>query len=156
MTTTITKCAERRGRVKRWREESTVESIHADSRAAGELAARAHRVEGRRDDLRRPRALRVVRRRQLQELGVGQDDPQLIVQTVEQNAELGALRRRARPVVCRQRGYTHACVPADGALSLSEDCELADAGSRHNVSAKIRIEPPAVRTYSTFPAEIQL
>ena len=29
-------------------------------------------------------------------------------------------------------------------------------GSRHSVSAKIRTAPPAVRTYSTLPAEIQL
>ena len=28
--------------------------------------------------------------------------------------------------------------------------------SRHSVSAKMRIEPPAVLTYSTFPADIQL
>src|SRR4051812_11041118 len=34
-------------------------------------------------------------------------------------------------------------------------CGAADA-SRHSESAKIRMEPPAVRTYSTFPAEIQL
>jgi hypothetical protein len=35
---------------------------------------------------------------------------------------------------------------------------LRDAvpGSRQSVSAKIRIDPPAVRVYSTFPAEIQL
>jgi len=31
----------------------------------------------------------------------------------------------------------------------------ADA-SRHSESEKIRIDPPAVRTYSTLPAEIQL
>jgi hypothetical protein len=100
--------------------------------------------------------MRVVWRRELQQLRMREDDTQLVVQTVEQNAELGALRRRARPVACRQRGCAHACVPAAGALSLSDDCVLAVAGSRHNVSAKIRIEPPAVRTYSTFPAEIQL
>ena len=29
-------------------------------------------------------------------------------------------------------------------------------GDRHKESAKIRMDPPAVRTYSTFPAEIQL
>ena len=33
---------------------------------------------------------------------------------------------------------------------------VGSAGVRHNVSTKILTEPPAVRTYSTFPLAIQL
>ena len=121
-----------------------------------DFAAGAHGFKRGRNNLRRAGALDFVRRRELQQLGVRENDPELVVQTVKQNAELAFESRRARPIVCRQRGRTHAWVPAAGALSLSEDCALAVAGSRHNVSAKIRIDPPAVLTYSTLPAEIQL
>ena len=131
-------------------------SVQLGAGASRNLAAGTHGFERGRNDLRHAGALNFVGRRELQQLRVRQDDPELVVQTMKQNAELGADGRRARPIVCRQRGRTHACVPAAGALSLSEDCELAVAGSRHNVSAKMRIDPPAVRTYSTFPAEIQL
>ena len=100
--------------------------------------------------------MHVVLRLDLEQLCVREDDPELVVQTMDQDTELRRERYRAGPNVCWQRGSAHACVPAVGALSLSEDCVLAAAGSRHSVSAKMRIDPPAVRTYSTLPAEIQL
>ena len=50
----------------------------------------------------------------------------------------------------------------DGSRVIEAARESASSGragaaaSRHSVSAKIRMDPPAVRTYSTLPAEIQL
>ena len=121
-----------------------------------DLAARAHGLERGRHDLRRTSLAGAIRRLDLEQFRVREDDAQLIVQTMEQHTKLRGQRSRASPVVCWERRSAHAWVPAVGVLSLSEDCELAVAGSRHNVSAKIRIDPPAVRTYSTLPAEIQL
>ena len=121
-----------------------------------DLAARAHGLERCRDNLRSSSPMHVIGRLDLEQFRVGEDDPQLIVQTMDQHTKLRGQRSRAGPDVCWERRSAHACVPAVGALSLSEDCELAAAGSRHSVSAKMRIDPPAVRTYSTLPAEIQL
>ena len=121
-----------------------------------DLAARAHGLERGRDNLRGTSPVRAIRRLDLEQFRVRQDDSQLIIQTMEQHTELRGQRSRVSPVVYWERRSAHAWVPAVGALSLSEDCELAVAGSRHNVSAKMRIDPPAVRTYSTLPAEIQL
>ena len=60
---------------------------------------------------------------------------------------MGRAPRRDEPYVLR--GAATCVVPADASL-------VGMAGERHSESAKIRMEPPAVRTYSTFPAEIQL
>jgi hypothetical protein len=48
-----------------------------------DLICRTHRVEHATDDLRRPRPTRLVDSLFLQELGVRQDDPELIVQLVK-------------------------------------------------------------------------
>jgi hypothetical protein len=83
---------------------------------------------------------------------VGQDNAELIVQAMEQGLKIEASGRigGADEIVRR----VHAC--PDAALESDSSVRAGGAASRHNVSAKIRIEPPAVRTYSTLPAEIQL
>lgn len=99
--------------------------------------------------------MRQVGRLGLEQLRMRQHDPQLVVQLMKELAKLWILdggfhshRVRDRP------GYAECSVVAACVTAF------ADAGrafaSRHSESAKIRIEPPAVRTYSTFPAEIQL
>ena len=92
---------------------------------------------------------------------MGKDDPELIVQAVKEQPEVGVDCRtitrtaRVRPArVCTGR-LDHACDPADS------DAERTVAGAswpdeRHSVSAKMRMDPPAVRTYSTLPLLIQL
>jgi len=87
-------------------------------------------------------------------LSVGKDDPELIVQPVEQAAHFVWCLRLAHRGVPRLRGEIHACPRV---LAAPVDAALAEGvASRHSVSAKMRIDPPAVRTYSTFPAAIQL
>ena len=54
------------------------------------------------------------------------------------------------------RRGTHACEPGAAVLASDSSDRAEGAASRHSVSAKIRMDPPAVRTYSTLPAEIQL
>jgi len=100
-----------------------------------------------------------VRSLRLEELRVRQHDAELVIQLVKQQAELWICDRSIHsghvPVL---RGGAQAVCPVDAAC-----CTLGAAvlfgrafASRQSESAKMRIEPPAVRTYSTFPAEIQL
>lgn len=67
---------------------------------------------------------------------VRQDNPELVVQLMKEIAQV----------------TVHTWRP----LELPSAARAGRAGSRQSVSAKMRIDPPAVRTYSTFPAEIQL
>ena len=48
-----------------------------------------HRVEHARDDLRRAGAAHLVGGLRLEQLGVREDDPELVVQAMEQQAEVG-------------------------------------------------------------------
>ena len=73
--------------------------------ALNDLSARPHGVERACDDLRGSRPIDVVRNLHLEQLGVSQDDPKLVVQAMKQNAELLIKRRRARPVVRQWRGH---------------------------------------------------
>jgi hypothetical protein len=119
-----------------------------------DLSNSAQGGKGARDNLGRPIAIDGVGSLGFQQLGVRQHDSELIIQAVEERLELALLRR---PVGHRAVGRrrAHACEP--GAVLASESSDRDEgAASRHNVSAKIRMDPPAVRTYSTLPAEIQL
>lgn len=120
-----------------------------------DLTAGAHGIQRTGYDLRRTGTYGVIAPPGLEQFGVRENDAELIVEPVKERAELLLEGRRARSSSRGCQRYTHACGPGVGALSESEVLEFAVA-SRHNESAKIRIEPPAVRTYSTLPAEIQL
>lgn len=113
----------------------------------------AHRIEGTPDDLGRARPIDVVRGLGFEELGVGEERPELIVQAMKQRLKVEVSRHVADAIDPLRDA--HACCP--GAVRESDSWVRAGvAASRHRVSAKMRIEPPAVRTYSTLPAEIQL
>jgi hypothetical protein len=73
---------------------------------------------------------------------------------MEEHPQVSVDLRRLDAFIAARR-YVHACDPVV-VLTAADTCRAGDAGSRHSESAKIRIAPPAVRTYSTFPAEIQL
>jgi len=89
----------------------------------------------------------------LEQLCMSQNDPQLVVQAVKQRLKVEARVRIAG--IGAWLLSAHACGPAT--VREAESSERAgDAASRQSVSAKIRMDPPAVRTYSTLPAEIQL
>ena len=53
------------------------------------LSRRAHGIQRARDELRGPRPIAGVRGLGLEQLCVGQNDPQLIIQLVEQHAQVG-------------------------------------------------------------------
>ena len=105
------------------------------------------------DDLSRPITIHNVGGLRLHQLGVGEYDTELIVQAMKQRLKILSVRFVGSGADDRREA--HACEP--GAVLASDSSERADgAASRHSVSAKMRMDPPAVRTYSTLPAEIQL
>jgi hypothetical protein len=111
--------------------------------------------EGTRNDLGRPIAIHGVGSLGLQQFGVREDDPELVIQAVKQRLKVVSPPRVVGLMAGGRRRLAHACEP--GAVLASDSSErAAGAASRHSVSAKIRMDPPAVRTYSTLPAEIQL
>ena len=124
-------------------------------------AGRPHRLERAGDDLRGARAVRVVGRFGVHQFGVGQNDPKLIVQAVEEKTQLRHLvhvsPRRARfsaDDAPHQAWFRpSACHGAGVGVVVDRPSPLA---SRHNVSTKIRTDPPAVRTYSILPLDNQL
>ena len=125
-------------------------------RSLTDLANSTQGGQGAQDDLGRPLAIPGVGSLRFQQLGMREDDPELIIQAVKErlNVVVLLLRRVGIGAGARPR-QAHACEP--GAVLASESSDrAAGAASRHSVSAKIRMDPPAVRTYSTLPAEIQL
>ena len=56
--------------------------------AQANLARGRHRVEDARDDLRRAGAARVVGELRFEQLGVGENDPELIVQSMKEETEI--------------------------------------------------------------------
>ena len=106
-----------------------------------------------RDDLGRPLAVHITGGLGLQQLGVGENDTELVVQAMKERLE--RLSSRFVGIRADDRRGAHAGEP--GAVLASDSSErVAGAASRQSVSAKIRMDPPAVLTYSTLPAEIQL
>ena len=125
-------------------------------RTAPDLFRRSHSIQNALYDLFRPGAVRHVDRLRLEKLRVRQDDSQLVVQLVKQHAELWVHGRGIHlDVIVPTKRQVHAEWPvvAECATLFEPAGRVA---SRQSESAKMRIEPPAVRTYSTFPAEIQL
>ena len=111
--------------------------------------------KGARDNLGPPIAIDGIGSLGFHQLGVREHDPELIIQAVEERLELPLLLRLVGLAAFGRRRKAHAGEP--GAVLASDSSERGvGAASRHNVSAKIRMDPPAVRTYSTLPAEIQL
>jgi hypothetical protein len=120
-----------------------------------DLSHRAHGGQSARDELAGPIAIPIVGGLRFEQLGMRQDDAELVVQAVKQRLKRLAVLRFVGPSAGDRRRQAHACEP--GAVLESDSSERAGAAaSRHSVSAKIRMDPPAVRTYSTLPAEIQL
>ena len=85
-----------------WFEETT--SVIAN------LFRRRHRLKRARHNLAGARALRIVGRPRLQKLGVGENDPELIVQAVEEEAQVGRFVHRSprKQLLDIRRGAHHA------------------------------------------------
>jgi len=96
----------------------------------------------------------LVERLHFKQFRMGQDNPKLIVQLVEQVTQVGIRFHHVRTGMLSKQGHIHAWGPA--VVAALGTMSRAGAASRHSVSAKMRIDPPAVRTYSTLPADIQL
>jgi len=118
-----------------------------------DLAYRAHGGERTAHDLGCSSPTGVVDGLGFEQLRMRENDSQLVIQAVKQRLKVEA-RLRIACAGDRLRS-AHACGPATVRESDSSE-RAGDAASRHSVSAKIRMDPPAVRTYSTLPAEIQL
>jgi hypothetical protein len=89
-----------------------------------------------------------------QQLGVGEDHAELIVQPVEQRSDLHPFERGIRSSLPRFRHAEQRVDAHAAGVELVKRC--VPSGCRQSVSTKIRMLPPAVRTYSTLPAAIQL
>jgi hypothetical protein len=126
-----------------------------------EDARHRQRFERGADNMRSSRTVRVVGGFGFEEFRVGQDDTQLVVQLVKQRAEITVLRvartfsghvRRRDGGQSRMGGTRAETVYA---AVVGEEIRNP-SGCRQSESVKIRMLPPAVLTYSTFPAAIQL
>ena len=115
------------------------------------LLTGANRIQRAHDHLTSPRTVRVFRKAVLKQLSVGQNDPELIVQEVKEFCQVTVGNSCLRV----QAGHGGVQAVLRRFWSSFEAARSALA-SRHNVSVKIRTEPPAVLMYSTFPLEIQL
>jgi hypothetical protein len=82
-------------------------------RTAADLACGAHGLERARDDLRRASAVRIVNGFGLEQLRVGQDDPQLVVQAVKKLAEVGVHLGGTNALAHSGNVYIHAWCPAE-------------------------------------------
>jgi hypothetical protein len=94
----------------------------------------------------------VVGRLGFEQLGVRENDPELIVQLMkEQPQRCGFLTGVGR---------VHESKPHHGASGAAIVPDVASPAAaserRHSESSKILTAPPAVRTYCTLPADIQL
>ena len=122
-------------------------------RAVTDLSNGAESCERAAHHLGRPRTTGVVCGFGFEQFSLCQKDSQLVIQAVKQRLKIEILTdESASKAVC---GPCHACDP-DAARESVSSGRAGAAASRHSVSAKIRMDPPAVRTYSTLPAEIQL
>src|SRR5262249_18476893 len=117
-------------------ERPRVEALPA---AQTQLAGRRHRVEHAGHDLSRACAARVVGMLRFEQLGVRQNDPELVVQAVKEKTEIGRFVHGCSASQALGRHHHEASLGWKSAVRL---------GSRHSVSTKMRTEPPAVRTYS--------
>ena len=91
-------------------------------------------------------AMAVIGGLRLEQFRVRQDDPELVVQAMKQQSDILRFVDRGTRGAVGGRHYDASLLVRSGVRP----------GSRHSVSTKIRTEPPAVRTYSTFPLAIQL
>jgi hypothetical protein len=126
-----------------------------------ELSRRRHGVQGAGDDLCGAGTAGFVRGFGFQQFGMRQDDPELVVQPVEHLAQIKLRLWNRRQWIGHAWCEGHAGEPgvplvAATALATLPWASTVVAGERQRESAKMRMDPPAVRTYSTFPAEIQL
>src|SRR5215204_7550737 len=110
-----------------------------------DFARRCQRVEHAGHDLSGPRPTDLVLQLGFEQFGVGEDDSELVVQPMEQQAEVGRLVWSGS--WGHVRGHHH-----EASLLVRS----ARPGWRQSVSTKNLTDPPAVRMYSTLPLEIQL
>jgi hypothetical protein len=135
--------------------EGAVRSLSARSsrfRAVTDLSNSAESCERAAHHFGRPHTTGVVCGLGFKQFSLCQKDSQLVIQAVKQRLKIETWLRIG---VESRLGPCHACDP-DAARESVSSGRAGAAASRHSVSAKILMDPPAVRTYSTLPAEIQL
>jgi hypothetical protein len=121
-----------------------------------EFANSGERRERAGNELGRAIPSGTVRGLGLEELSLRQHDTKLVVQAVMERLQLAITLGRVGVRADHWRRHAQAWVSGAEPDSRGLSERAGDAPSRQRVSAKMRMEPPAVRTYSTFPAEIQL
>src|SRR5688572_14495974 len=134
-----------------WRPVNVLASDLWRQRHMPDLLAGSNSVQCANDHLPRPGAVSVFGQAVLQQLRICQDDPQLVDQQVEQFCQVTVRNSGLRV----QSGHDEVQAVRRRFCS-SRDTPRGALASRQRVSVKMRTEPPAVLTYSTFPLEIQL
>ena len=118
-----------------------LEDLRVFADLIAQLARYRHRLQRGVDHLGRARLLRRVLRLGLEQLGVRENHAELVIEFVQQLFRAGGHHSHDDDSYAAAFGLVGCFVPS---------------GSRHNVSTKMRMLPPAVRRYSTLLAAIQL
>ena len=102
--------------------------------------------------------MRLIRQLRLEQLRMSEDDAKLIVQAMQEQTQIARVvgRRHARSAFGHGRKGQHEGLQNYADARATFESRIVPSGDRHRVSTKIRMLPPAVRTYSTLPAAIQL
>ncbi len=125
-------------------------------RAVAQDARHRQRLERRANHVRRAHTIGVVRRLGREEFGVGEDHAQLVVEPVKKSGKIARFQGGRAIFSHGSAVRTEAFRPCGRQAAVVGDDIRKPSGCRHRESVKIRMLPPAVRTYSTFPAAIQL
>jgi hypothetical protein len=112
------------------------------------MSGRVDRIEGACHDLAGAEPVRTVGEAIFEQLSVREDDAELVVQLMKELGHIEGGRRGGFGAIVGDHQ-----APLGRRAGQEDSC---GSGARQSVSAKILTDPPAVRTYCTFPSAIQL
>jgi hypothetical protein len=125
---------------------------------ASNLRSSPHCLERAGHDLGRARAAHLIAGLGLEELGMREDDPELVVEAVEERTQFRRFFHRSpRQERLDAKRSLHQAWFRPSACHVDGNAgRFVLFASRQSVSTKIRTDPPAVLTYSILPLESQL
>jgi hypothetical protein len=128
------------------------------TREASNLRCGPDRLERARHNLSGARAIHVIGGLGLEQLRVREDDPKLVVETVEEETHFGRFFHRSprQEFLNTERSLHQAWFRPSACHIEGIAGRFVLFASRQSVSTKIRTDPPAVLTYSILPLESQL
>src|SRR5262245_48622542 len=127
-------------------------------RLPADFSSRPHSVERARHKLGRASAIAGVSSFRFEQLGVGENDAELVVQSVEEHTQVWRFVHRTHrdEFWGTEWPRSQTWVPSSCCQVPAATARSVRLGSRQSVSTKMRTEPPAVRMYSILPDDNQL